>query len=130
VPVIGYGTDRLPAFYTRDSGFALEHRLDDAGSVARVMQAQWQMGLKAGLVVANPIPAALEMPRANIDAAISQALAEARAQGIQGKASTPFLLDRVATLTGGHSLESNIALVLNNARVAAQVALAFSRLTA
>jgi pseudouridine-5'-phosphate glycosidase len=120
VPVIGYGTDRLPAFYTRDSGFALEHRLDDPEAVARVMHAQWQMGLKGGLVIANPIPAALEMPRAVIDAAIVQALAEAAAQGIHGKASTPFLLDRVATLTGGHSLDSNIALVLNNARVAAR----------
>lgn len=127
VPVIGYGTDRLPAFYCRDSGFALEHRLDDPEAVARVMHAQWQLGLKGGLVIANPIPAALEMPRAVIDAAIVQALAEAAAQGIHGKASTPFLLDRVALLTGGHSLDSNIALVLNNARLAAQVAAAFSR---
>ena len=127
VPVIGYGTNRLPAFYTRDSGFALEHRLDDPEAVARVMHAQWQLGLKGGLVIANPIPAALEMPRAVIDAAIVQALAEAAAQGIHGKASTPFLLDRVATLTGGHSLDSNIALVLNNARLGAWVAVAFSR---
>lgn len=128
VPVIGYGTDRLPAFYTRDSGFALEHRLDDAEAVAQVMHASWQMGLKGGLVIANPIPAAQEMPPAMIDAAIAQALAEAAAQGIHGKASTPFLLERVVTLTGGHSLDSNIALVMNNARLAALVAGAYCRL--
>ena len=106
----------------------LEHRLDDPEAVAHVMHAQWQLGLQGGLVIANPIPAALEMPREAIDAAIAQALAEAAAQGIHGKASTPFLLDRVATFTGGHSLDSNIALVLSNARLAAQVAAAFSRL--
>jgi pseudouridylate synthase len=126
VPVIGYGTDTLPAFYVRDSGFALQQRLDDPAAVARVMHAQWALGLKAGLVIANPIPAQHEMPRQRIDAAITQALAEAQAQGIHGKASTPFLLARVAALTGGDSLAANIALVLNNAALAAQVAVAYA----
>jgi pseudouridine-5'-phosphate glycosidase len=128
VPVIGYRTNTLPAFYVRDSGFALEQRLDDAEAVARLMHAQWSLGLKGGLVVANPIPAEHEMPRARIEAAIEQALAQARAQGIHGKASTPFLLARVAELTGGDSLAANIALVLNNARLAAQVAVAYAAL--
>ena len=126
VPVIGYRTGTLPAFYVRDSGFALEQRLDEPEAVARLMHAQWTLGLKAGLVVANPIPAAHEMPRDRIDAAIAQALAEAQAQGIQGKASSPFLLARVAALTGGDSLAANIALVLNNAALAAQVAVAYA----
>jgi pseudouridine-5'-phosphate glycosidase len=130
VPVIGYRTDVLPAFYVRDSGHALAQRLDDTEAVARTMQAQWALGLKAGLVVANPIPPEHEMPRERIDAAIAQALAEADAQGIQGKASTPFLLARVAELTGGDSLAANIALVLNNAALAAQVALAHAALRA
>ena len=128
VPVIGYRTNTLPAFYLRDSGFALDLRLDEAADVARTMHAQWQLGLKGGLVVANPIPPEFEMPRDRIDAAIAQALQEADAQGIRGKASTPFLLARVAELTGGNSLASNIALVLNNAALAAQVAVAFSAL--
>jgi pseudouridylate synthase len=130
VPVIGYRTGTLPAFYVRDSGFALQMRLDEPEAVARTMQAQWSLGLKGGLVVANPIPAEHEMPRQRIDAAIEQALAEAAAQGIHGKASTPFLLSRVASLTGGDSLASNIALVLNNAALAAQVAVAYSALGA
>ena len=128
VPVIGYRTDTLPAFYLRDSGFALDQRLDDPEAVARSMHAQWSLGLKAGLVIANPIPAEHQMPRQRIDAAIDQALAEAARQGIQGKASTPFLLARVAELTGGDSLTANIALVLNNAALAAQVAVAYAAL--
>jgi pseudouridylate synthase len=130
VPVIGYRTNTLPAFYLRDSGFALELRLDEAADVARTMHAQWQLGLKGGLVVANPIPPEFEMPRDRIDAAITQALQEAEAQGIRGKASTPFLLARVSELTGGNSLASNIALVLNNAALAAQVAVSYSALVA
>lgn len=128
VPVIGYRTNTLPAFYVRDSGFALEQRLDEAEAIARVMQAQWALGMKAGLVIANPIPPEHEMPRARIEGAIEQALAEAAAQGVHGKASTPFLLARVAALTGGDSLASNIELVLNNARLAAAVAVAYARL--
>jgi len=128
VPVIGYRTNTLPAFYVRDSGFALEHRLDDPDAVARAMQAQWALGLGGGLVIANPIAPVHEMPRERVDAAIAQALAEAAVQGVHGKASTPFLLARVAALTGGDSLAANIALVLGNAALAAQIAVAHAAL--
>ncbi|MBL0150564.1 MAG: pseudouridine-5'-phosphate glycosidase [Ideonella sp.] len=128
VPVLGYRTAELPAFFTRDSGFAVDARMDAPSDIARVMQAQWALGLSAGLVIANPIPPEHAMPRERIDAAIAQALAEAKAQGISGKASTPFLLARVTDLTGGDSLASNIELVLNNARLGAAVAVAFAGL--
>lgn len=126
VPVVGYGTDTLPAFYVRDSGHRLELRVDSPDAAARLLQAQWSLGLKGGVVLANPIPTEHAMPRGRIDAAIDQALAEAEAQGVRGKASTPFLLARVAALTGGDSLQANIALVLNNAALAAQVAAALA----
>ncbi|MFT3818562.1 MAG: pseudouridine-5'-phosphate glycosidase [Rubrivivax sp.] len=129
VPVVGYRTDTLPAFYVRDSGFALPLRVDDPQAAARLMHAQWTLGLKAGLVIANPIPPEHALPRERIDAAINRALADAQAQSIHGKASTPFLLARVAELTGGDSLAANIALVLNDAAVAAQVAAAYAALT-
>jgi pseudouridine-5'-phosphate glycosidase len=130
VPVIGYRTDRLPAFYTRDSDCGVDLRLDQPHEIARVMQAQWDLGLPGGLVVANPIPQAHALPRDVVDRAIDQALAEARAQGVAGKAVTPFLLARVNALTGGDSLASNIALVLNNATLAAEVAVAYAELEA
>jgi pseudouridine-5'-phosphate glycosidase len=130
VPVLGYRTDRFPAFYSRDSGFPLDARVDAAADVARVMQAKWQLGLDGGLVVANPIPAAHEVPRERVERATTQALADARAKGITGKAVTPFLLARVNELTGGESLEANVALVVSNARLAAQVAVAYSALAA
>ncbi len=126
VPLIGYGTHTLPAFYSRDSGHGVDVRLDTPAEVAAVMHAQWALGYPGGLVVANPVPEAHALPRERVDNAIEQALAEAQAQGITGKASTPFLLDRVNQLTGGQSLAANIQLVLNNARLAAQVAVAFS----
>ena len=126
VPVIGWRTDRLPAFYTRDSGLPLVQRADDVAEIAASMRVQWGLGYPGGLVVANPIPAEFEMPRDVITQAIAAALAEADAQGIASKAITPFLLDRVATLTGGDSLASNIQLVLNNARLAARLAEAFA----
>ena len=128
VPVVGYRTDCLPAFYTADSPFAVDYRLDSAVEIARAMHAKWAMGLAGGLVVANPVPAADAMPRERVDAAIAQALREADEQGIGGKQSTPFLLARVAALTGGDSLATNIALVLNNARLAAAVAVQFGQL--
>jgi pseudouridine-5'-phosphate glycosidase len=130
VPVLGYRTDRFPAFYSRDSGFPLDARVDAAADIARVMQAKWQLGLDGGLVVANPIPAAHEVPRERVERATTQALADARAKGITGKAVTPFLLARVNELTGGESLEANVALVVSNARLAAQVAVAYSALAA
>ncbi len=126
VPVIGFGTDALPAFFTRDSGFEVDYRLDDAAAVARAMRAKWTLGLRGGLVVANPVPAEHAVPRAVIDAAIAQALADAQAQGITGKATTPYLLGRVNELTGGHSLVANIALVKHNARLAAAIAVAWA----
>lgn len=122
VPVIGYQTDTLPAFFTRDSAFRVDYRLDSAAAIARALKTQWQLGLRAGVVIANPIPAAHAMPAGVIDAAVDQALAEAQAQHIGGKESTPFLLSRVCELTGGDSLASNIELVLNNARLASSVA--------
>ena len=122
VPVIGYGTEELPAFYTRSSGFGVDYRLDTPAELAAAFRAQRDMGLKGGMLVTNPIPAEYAMDRAVIDQAIDQAIAESREQGIHGKATTPFLLARVKDLTGGDSLESNIQLVYNNARVAAQAA--------
>ena len=126
VPVIGFGCAELPAFFCRDSGFGVDCRLDTPAEIAAVMQAKQALGLGGGLVIANPIPAAHALPRAAVDGAIAQALAEAGQQGIAGKAVTPFLLQRVNHLTGGQSLEANIALILNNARLAAAVAVAFA----
>jgi pseudouridine-5'-phosphate glycosidase len=126
VPVIGFGTDRLPAFWSRDSGFPVDARADTALDVARLMHAKWSMGLAGGIVVANPIPERFELPRKRIETAIAQALEEAQAQGISGKAVTPFLLARVNAVTGGDSLEANVALVRNNATLAAKVAAAYA----
>lgn len=127
VPVIGYRTDTLPAFYTRDSGLRLEARLEAPAEVAGVMKTHWDLGL-GGLVIANPIPAEFEMPKEVVDRAIEQACAEADAQGVSGKAITPFLLERVSALTGGDSLQSNIQLVLNNARLASAIAVEYAAL--
>ena len=149
VPVLGYGTDELPAFYTRESGLGVAPRgatpADQAafspgagggGGAARaptpedlaaIFQAQRDLGLKTGMLVTNPIPQQYAMDKAVIDKAIDQALAESHEQGIHGKETTPFLLARVAELTGGDSLESNIQLVLNNARVAAKTAVALCK---
>jgi pseudouridine-5'-phosphate glycosidase len=121
VPVVGYQTDRLPAFFTRDSEFAVDYRMDTAAQIARVLHSKWTMALHGGMVIANPIPEAFAMPSEVIDAAIEQALQEARQQKIGGKESTPFLLARVCDLTGGDSLASNIQLVFNNARLAASI---------
>ena len=129
VPMLGYQTDELPAFYTRNSGYALNYRVDTPLAVAQAMAAQWGMGLAGGMVIANPIEAAFDMPKALIDQAIETALADAAAQGVSGKASTPFLLARVAALTGGRSLASNVSLVMNNARLGAAVAVQYAALT-
>lgn len=122
VPVLGYQTDTLPAFYTRDSDESVDYRLDSDAEIADFLAAKWELGLTGGVVIANPIPTEFAMDKAAIDAAIDQALSEADEQGISGKASTPFLLARVAELTGGNSLASNIQLVFNNARLAAGIA--------
>ena len=130
VPVIGYRTDRLPAFWSRDSGLAVDVRADEPMEIARMMEAKWQLGLAGGLVIANPIPEAFELPRDEVERAIERASEEAAAQGVAGKALTPFLLERVNALTGGDSLAGNIQLVRNNARLAAQVAVAYAGLHA
>jgi pseudouridine-5'-phosphate glycosidase len=122
VAVVGFGTDELPAFYTRSSGFKVDWRVDSTEILARSLRAKWELGLHGGVVVANPIPAEHEMPKAEIDSAIERALSDAAAAGIKGKETTPFLLARVMELSGGESLESNIALVLNNARLASRLA--------
>ena len=122
VPVIGYGTDELPAFYTRTSGFGVDYRLDTPAELAAAFHAQRAMGLKGGMLVTNPIPEEYSMDPAVINKAIDQAIAECQAQGVHGKATTPFLLARVKDITGGDSLDSNIHLVFNNARLAAQAA--------
>lgn len=126
VAVVGYQTDALPAFFTRDSAFKVDYRLDSATEIAAVLKAKWGIGLQGGMVVANPIPEQYAMPRDAIDRAIEQALQEAQQQGVSGKESTPFLLARVCELTGGDSLASNIQLVLNNARLASAIALAYN----
>ena len=122
VPVIGYGTDELPAFYTRTSGFGVDVRLDTPADIAQALSCQRALGYPGGALVVNPIPEAYSMDKADIDRAIAQALEEARAQGVHGKAVTPFLLARIQALTGGDSLRSNIALVRNNVRLAACIA--------
>ena len=122
VPVIGYGTDELPAFYTRTSGFGVDYRLDTPAELAAAFHAQRAMGLKGGMLVTNPIPEEYSMDPAVINKAIDQAIAECQTQGVHGKATTPFLLARVKDLTGGDSLDSNIQLVFNNARLAARTA--------
>ena len=124
VPVIGYGTEELPAFYTRRSGFGVDYRVDSPEELAAIFRAQRELNYRGGMLVTNPIPEQYAMDKDVIDAAIEQALAEAKAQGIHGKETTPFLLAKVVELTGGESLESNIQLVLNNARVAARTACA------
>lgn len=122
VPVIGYGTNELPAFYTRHSGFGVDYRADSPAELAAMFNAQRELGLKGGMLVTNPIPEEYSMDKAVIDAAIEQALKEAGEAGIKGKETTPFLLAKVVELTGGDSLDSNIQLVLNNARLAAKTA--------
>ena len=126
VPVIGYGASEFPAFYTRESGFVVDYRLDSPEEIADVLKAKWDLGLKGGVLIANPIPAEFAMDKAVIDAAIEQAVREAGELGIKGKEVSPFLLGRVKELTGGDSLASNIQLVLNNAALAARIAVSFA----
>ena len=127
VPVIGYGTKELPAFYTRQSGFSVDYEIDTPEELAAAFKASNEMGLKGGMLVTNPIPEEYAMPLDVINAAIDQAIAESVEKGIHGKATTPFLLARVAELTGGDSLASNIRLVYNNAALAAKTAVAYCK---
>lgn len=127
VPVIAYGQDALPAFWSRDSGLRAPLRMEDAATIAAAHLMRGRLGLPGGQLVANPVPVADEIPRAEIDPAIATALAEAEAQGIAAKAVTPFLLDRMLELTAGRSLATNTALVLNNARLGAAIAVEIAR---
>ena len=128
VPVIGYGTKELPAFYTRKSGFAVDYEIDTPAELARAFYVKQDMGLGGGMLVTNPIPEEYSMDHEVINKAIDEAVAEANAQGIHGKETTPFLLAKIKDLTGGDSLASNIQLVYNNAKLAAATACELSKL--
>ncbi|HHU03651.1 MAG TPA: pseudouridine-5'-phosphate glycosidase [Fastidiosipila sp.] len=128
VPVVGYQTEEFPAFYTRKSGHAVDYKVESAEELAQAIKAKWDLNLNGGIVVANPIPEADELNSELITQAIDDAVREAEAQGIQGKESTPFLLAKVKDITAGESLTANIELVYNNSRVAAELAVALSRL--
>ena len=128
VPVLGYGTEELPAFYTRTSGLKVDYRVDSPEELARFWRVQKELGLKSGVLVTNPIPEESSMDAAAINAVIDLAVAEAQEKGIHGKETTPFLLAKVKEITGGDSLDANIQLVFHNAKVAAQTAVAYSKL--
>lgn len=126
VPVLGFGTGEFPAFYSRRSGLPVDHRCDTVTEVADILRTKWQLGLEGGVLLANPIPAGDELDADAMETAVAQALADAEAKGIKGKDITPHLLAALERLTGGRSLTANIALIRNNARVAAGVATALS----
>lgn len=129
VAVIGYGSHTFPAFYCADSGETVEHRCDTPGDLAAVLAAHRRMDLPGGLLIANPLPPEHALPKPEMDAIIAEAVADARARGIGGKSETPFLLARVVELTEGRSLTANIALIRNNAALAARVAVELARLS-
>lgn len=122
VPVLGYQTEELPAFYTRKSGYKVDYKMDTAEEIAKSMKAKWDLGLNGGVVVANPIPEEFAMDFDTITTAINKAVVEAEEKGIKGKETTPFLLAKVKDITAGKSLESNIQLVFNNAKLASEIA--------
>ncbi len=122
VPVIGYGTDVLPAFYVRETDYGVTERLDTPGHAARFLHTHWSLGITSGVVIANPIPVEHGLDRATVENAVADAARDADAGGISGKALTPFLLARISELTGATSLDANRELVLSNARVAAEIA--------
>ena len=124
VPVLAIGQQEFPAFYTRSSGFNADFRVDEPSAQAHFLRTKWGMGLAGGVVIANPVPVEQAMPKADIDAMIEQALQEAAVQNITGKQVTPFMLERIAQLTQGRSLATNIALVKNNAVAGAKLAVA------
>ena len=127
VPVIGYGIDEFPAFFARGSGFRLEHRCDTPEQIAAILAAQRDLGLRCGLLIGNAIPQAQALAGAEIEATIARAVAEAETEKVVGKALTPFLLRRIVELSGGRSLAANIALIRNNARLAAEIAVALAQ---
>ena len=126
VPVIGYGCDELPSFYSRSSGLRLQARADTAEELARILAARWRLDAQGGVLVANPIPAADEIPAQLIEGKIRDALSQAQIGGVTGKDVTPYLLSRIRILTEGASQRANVALVLNNARIAAEIAVALA----
>lgn len=128
VPVIGYKTDELPAFFTRKSGIKLNSSVDDPDAVARICKKKCDIGLSGGIIIANPVPKQFELAKSYIDAIIEDAVKEAEAQGISGKDSTPFLLGKIVENSDGKSLETNIKLVENNAVVGAKIAVAFTQM--
>ena len=128
VPVLGYQTEELPAFYTRTSGLQVDYRVDTPEELAKIMKVQRDLGLKSGILVTNPIPQEYSMDADRINAVIDQAIQEANEKGIHGKETTPFLLAKVKEITGGDSLDANIQLVFNNARLAARTAAAYFKL--
>ncbi|MBI5709388.1 MAG: pseudouridine-5'-phosphate glycosidase [Candidatus Eisenbacteria bacterium] len=127
VPVLGLGTDEFPAFYRRASGLPVDRRFDSVDDLACALTAHFDLGLGTGVIVANPIPAADELPREVYDPALERALADAAAQGVRGRAVTPFLLERLRELTGGRTVAANLALLRDNARLAAALAVALAR---
>lgn len=126
VPVVGFGTSELPAFYCGESGLALDLRVETAEEAAELLRVHWEIGLNSGVVIANPPPAGAALPRADVEAMLEKALESAMKNRIQGKAVTPYLLSEMAKQSGGRTLETNIALLLNNARLAARIAVARS----
>ena len=126
VPVLGFGSDEFPSFYSRSSGHAAPMRVDTAAEVAAVMRAKWDLGIEGGIVIANPIPEEDEIPADEIGAIIDQALGDMDALGIRGKEATPYLLGRIVEITGGASLTANIALVRHNARLGAAIAVEYA----
>lgn len=129
VPVVGYKTKIMPAFYTQTSRFEVDYALDSAAHIAQILKAKWGMGLDGGVVVANPIPDAYAMDPVAIEKVITKAIEEMQQQGIHGKQSTPFLLSKIAQVTQGESLAANIQLVLNNARLGADIAVELAKLS-
>ena len=130
VPVYGVGTDRFPAFHRRDSGLPLDQRFDRIHDAAAAIHAHWRLGLNTGLVIANPVPEAAELPREIYERALAQAQSDATREGVRGRAVTPFLLERMRVLTGDRSVATNRALLIDNARVAGELAVALSGLNA
>ncbi len=128
VPVIGHQTSKMPAFYTRESGFSVDYQLDNPAEIAQSLAAKWELGLKGGVVIANPIPAEHSMDEKLIQDTINSALQDMQDAGVSGKDSTPFLLARIAKVTAGKSLEANIQLVYNNAALGAQIAAQLAKL--
>lgn len=128
VPVVGYKTHEFPAFYTQESGFGVDYRVENAKEMAKALAVKWDMGLKGGVIIGNPIPDAYSYDSIEIDLAITQALNQVQELQIKGKEITPFLLAKVKELTLGKSLESNIALAKNNASVAAQIAVEYAKM--